>query len=664
MSDDIDPNSPLKNTTITGGGDSCEVSLLRSTGQKRRTDDQQNSVVELKAKLQDVQNQLAAAQSTTYPSSSPSSTEGSGHVDVEFVKTKPSLMSKLLCRKDEKVKTILHDFTAEFPEGCVTALMGPSGAGKTTLLDFITGMLGSSVNACGQVCLPDNDAYVPQDDRLHGFYTCQQYMEHYARLSGMKKLFDCCERKKATNNGDGDDEDEEAANLTLSTDNLIARILDEVGLSAQKDTPVGGLFRRGLSGGQKRRLSVALEALSSPMNLFLDEREYNLLHIVLILSSLLNEYLHNIPHSATSGLDSESALELMEYLKTYARKKDPVSGKRHRVIITIHQPSSRIWELIDNVVILARGRLIYQGRRTMMDSFYASCGHPLPLNFNPADHYIEALSNFPVVGGSAKGADGKSKEEMWNESFQKWKSCDKKYIQFQKFAANKRASTHQSMRQLKSTRLVFRDAPEKSVRTRTKKASVSVVELSRRSFTNLFKNPIILGLRVGIYGGMSIFIGMLFWRLTDQTQFHAVIVSRTALLYFILAFGSSMSVAAIPFAMIERSIVEKEVRNKRFHPVFYHLSQALVSVPVSLLLSLIVSLIVGGMTGLGGVNYESKMSSALVLFCVFLCADATSMFIGHVAPELVSAICIATGIFGIMTMVMGFIILPSAMPVW
>lgn len=90
-------------------------------------------------------------------------------------------------------------------------------------------------------------------------------------------------------------------------------------------------------------------------------------------------------------------------------------------------------------------------------------------------------------------------------------------------------------------------------------------------FTNLLKNPIILGLRVSIYGGMSIFIGMLFWRLTDQTQFHAVIVSRTALLYFILAFGSSMSVAAIPFAMIERSIVEKEVRNKRFHPVFYHI---------------------------------------------------------------------------------------------
>ena len=132
------------------------------------------------------------------------------------------------------------------------------------------------------MCLPDNDAYVPQDDRLHEFYTCQQYMEHYARLTGMKKLFDCCNRKKAEDNG-GDDE-EAADPLTPSTNDLIAEILDEVGLSGQTDTPVGGMFRRGLSGGQKRRLSVALEALSSPMNLFLDEREF--LSFVLYFLSL------------------------------------------------------------------------------------------------------------------------------------------------------------------------------------------------------------------------------------------------------------------------------------------------------------------------------------------------------------------------------------------
>lgn len=225
----------------------------------------------LKAQLEGIQTKLATALTHIHPDKTPPNADVAGHVQVEYVKTKPSKFSR---KKDQKVKTILHEFIAEFPEGSVTALMGPSGAGKTTLLDFVTGMLGRSVVASGQVCLPDNDAYVPQDDRLHGFYTCQAYMEHYARLSEMKKLCDCCEKKTSSLKDIDDNTDEEEPNLTSSTDDLIAHILDEVGLTAQKDTPVGGLFKRGLSGGQKRRLSVALEALSDPMNLFLDERKY------------------------------------------------------------------------------------------------------------------------------------------------------------------------------------------------------------------------------------------------------------------------------------------------------------------------------------------------------------------------------------------------------
>lgn len=70
------------------------------------------------------------------------------------------------------------------------------------------------------------------------------------------------------------------------------------------------------------------------------------------------------------------------------------------------------------------------------------------------------------------------------------------------------------------------------------------------------------------------------------------------------------------------------------------------------------------MTGLVSQNFREVSQAELALFCVFLCGDAVSLFIAHVAPDLVSAICIGTGIFGVMTMVMGFIILPSAMPVW
>ena len=136
--------------------------------------------------------------------------------------------------------------------------------GKTTLLDFMLGTLGSSVLASGHVALPDDDAYVPQDDRLHSFYTCQSYMRHYARLNGMLPLMDCCSSSSSSGHLP-------VSNNKMDVDALIADILSEVGLTAQKNTVVGGIFQRGLSRGQKRRLSVALEALSSPLNLFLDE---------------------------------------------------------------------------------------------------------------------------------------------------------------------------------------------------------------------------------------------------------------------------------------------------------------------------------------------------------------------------------------------------------
>ena len=133
-------------------------------------------------------------------------------------------------------------------------------------------------------------------------------------------------------------------------------------------------------------------------------------------------------------------------------------------------------------------------------------------------------------------------------------------------------------------------------------------------------------------------IGVLFFNLDEQTGTHAIIISRTGVLYFIIAFCSSMSVAQIPFAMIDRGIVQKEVRNHLYHPALYHASQMLAGVPVALILSIVVAVIILFMTGLkGGVSFW------FILFLTFLCADATSMFVAHVCSELISAIVVASG---------------------
>lgn len=135
----------------------------------------------------------------------------------------------------------------------VTAILGPSGSGKTTLLNFLTGTINSGVKAEGTVSLKGNVGFVPQEDHLHSFYTCRDYMLHYSYLTGMSDTF---------------------ANQKLSMDLLVG-----LGLENHADTIVGDIFRKGLSGGQKRRLSCALEALSRPETLFLDGR-----YILLICS--------------------------------------------------------------------------------------------------------------------------------------------------------------------------------------------------------------------------------------------------------------------------------------------------------------------------------------------------------------------------------------------
>lgn len=134
--------------------------------------------------------------------------------------------------------------TVIFPESKVTAIMGPSGSGKTTFLNFLTGTVASNMKAKGIVNLTGQIGFVPQEDHLHGFYTCREYMMHYLRLTGMERS-------------------NEAEDLAMD-------LLSGLGLENHADTVVGDVFRTGLSGGQKRRLSVALEALSRPGTLFLD----------------------------------------------------------------------------------------------------------------------------------------------------------------------------------------------------------------------------------------------------------------------------------------------------------------------------------------------------------------------------------------------------------
>lgn len=204
--------------------------------------------------------------------------------------------------------------------GELVGLMGGSGAGKTTLLNALNGYCAPTA---GRVLCNGEDlyasyaqflghiAFVPQDDILHGDLTVGQALYYSARL-----------RLPA------DFSDEEIRRR-------IATVSRQLGLEGTHDRPIGSPERKGISGGQRKRVSLAMELLTDPSLLFLDE--------------------------PTSGLSSEDALVVMRLLRDLAD-----SGRT--ILLTVHQPGREAFRLLDALVVLSRdargrapGRLVYFG---------------------------------------------------------------------------------------------------------------------------------------------------------------------------------------------------------------------------------------------------------------------------------------------------------------
>jgi len=141
-----------------------------------------------------------------------------------------------------------------------------------------------------------------------------------------------------------------------SKDAEVEKLLKKLGLDACSNTRVGNQFLHGLSGGQKKRLSVAIALLKKPAVLLLDE--------------------------PTSGLDSASSSHVMRYISDLAVSQNII------VICTIHQPSSAIYSSFQRVLLLSAGRTAFLGSPERSVSYYASIGYDTPKNTNPAEFLL------------------------------------------------------------------------------------------------------------------------------------------------------------------------------------------------------------------------------------------------------------------------------------
>lgn len=456
------------------------------------------------------------------------------------------------------------------------------------MTDFLTGHPFSSL-LFSLVHLAGASAFVPQDDRLHGFYTCQGYLNHYARLSGLSQRED--------------------------PESKIQSLIKSLGLTEQAHVIVGDVFFKGLSGGQQRRLSVALEALTSPRNFYLDE--------------------------PTSGLDAESAFQVMDFLKTYVR------NSKRRVILTIHQPSSFVWQLVDQVILLSKGQLMFQGSRQEMETFFSESGYPTPTSWNPADHYVTLVND--------EFRNHALSVPEWALKFQQWSKANKEV------ATEPQPETSMLDHDEYMAADDSNDDPELDTMDTHRaynKPFVVVKELTSRYFLNLWLNPGILGTRLAMYAALALMVGLLFRDLGRQHDY-ASILSRSAVLFYCVAFFIFMSVAVLPFTLIERAIVDKEVVNRYYHPVYYQMSQAVSSIPGTALLAFCVTVIVITLTHL-----RNPYWYFLNMFLSLTVAEALAQLVSHVVPHFVIGMAMIAGMYGFFMLFQGFMLVPSLFPNW
>ncbi|XP_050443221.1 ATP-binding cassette sub-family G member 1-like [Adelges cooleyi] len=245
--------------------------------------------------------------------------------------------------KFKKVKKeILHGINGTFRSGELTAIMGPSGGGKSTLLNVLAGysVTGSSGSVYLNNTLRDDkhmskiSCYIQQDDYVRDLLTVRESMTVAAHL----KL----STKKST----------------LSKVQHVENLLDVMGLSAH-----GNTVTKRLSGGQKKRLSIALELITNPSILFLDE--------------------------PTTGLDSQSCSQFVSLMVDLAHNQG------RTMVCTLHQPSALFFEKFDQVYALSAGRCIYQGPPSFVIPYFAERAIVCPPYHNPADFLIEvAIGDF------------------------------------------------------------------------------------------------------------------------------------------------------------------------------------------------------------------------------------------------------------------------------
>ncbi|XP_040905894.1 ATP-binding cassette sub-family G member 8 [Toxotes jaculatrix] len=497
-------------------------------------------------------------------------------------------------------QTAINKLSLRVRSGQMLAVIGSSGCGKTSLLDIITCRDEGGTMTSGQVLIngkPNTPqlvkksiAHVRQDDRLLPHLTVRETLVFVAKLR-LPTHFTQAQREQRV-------------------DDVIA----ELRLRQCAHTRVGNDYVRGVSGGERRRVSIAVQLLWNPGILILDE--------------------------PTSGLDSFTAHNLVITLSRLAR------GNR-LVLLSVHQPRSDIFQLFDLVVLLSSGSAVYCGAARDMVPYFTALGYPCPRYCNPSDFYVDLIS-----------IDRRSPERE-AECLERARVLAEQFME-------KVRDTDDHMWKPAGTNAAPTESPQQPSRAEGE-AVIAISKqknklpgglqqftvLIRRHMYNDFRDLVTLLVHGFEALLMSLLVGCLYYGAGEE---RLSIQDTVALLYMIGALT--------PFAVVldviakchtERAMLYHELEDGMYSVTSYFFAKVLGELPEHCVFTLVYGLPIYWLAGLNEAPDRFLLNFLLVWLMVY-CSRAMALFVAAALPTLQTSAFMGNSLFTVFYLTGGFVI--------
>lgn len=499
-------------------------------------------------------------------------------------------------------QTAINKLSLRVRSGQMLAVIGSSGCGKTSLLDIITCRDEGGAMTSGQVLIngkPNTPqlvkksiAHVRQDDRLLPHLTVRETLAFVAKLR-LPTHFTQAQR-----------------------DQRVDDVIAELRLRQCAHTRVGNDYVRGVSGGERRRVSIAVQLLWNPGILILDE--------------------------PTSGLDSFTAHNLVITLSRLAR------GNR-LVLLSVHQPRSDIFQLFDLVVLLSSGSAVYCGAARDMVPYFTSLGYPCPRYCNPSDFYVDLISidrrsperEAECLERSTVLAE-RFLEKVRDTDNYMWKPAGTN-------AAPAQTDSPQQMSNAKGEEVVTISRQSNRLPGRLHQFTI----LIRRHMYNDFRDLVTLLVHGFEALLMSLLVGCLYYG-AGETRLS--IQDTVALLYMIGALT--------PFAVVldviakchtERAMLYHELQDGMYSVTSYFFAKVLGELPEHCVFTLVYGLPIYWLAGLNEAPDRFLLNFLLVWLMVY-CSRAMALFVAAALPTLQTSAFMGNSLFTVFYLTGGFVI--------